>query len=88
MASEHPPSQGREGSPTTWASPLCRPHRASPSEGVDVSLVVVAVAAETTQAISPPSLSSLFSDLVVFLVNESSLWLVLQWIDGIATRAI
>ena len=64
-----------EGNTTNWASPLCSYHRARPSEGVDVSLMVVAEAAETSQGISSLSLYSLFSVPVVFLINTFEIFM-------------
>ena len=64
-----------EGNTTKWASPLCSCHRARPSEGVDVSLMVVAEAAETSQGISSLSLYSLFSVPVVFLINTFEIFM-------------
>ena len=64
-----------EGNPTKWACPLCSPHRARPSEGVDVSLVVVAEADETSRGISSFSLHSLLSVPVVFLINTFEIFM-------------
>lgn len=74
MVSEQlPPARGRL--PNRVAFSL-QPPQASPSEGVHVSLVVVAVVAETFRGISQqPGLSSLLSTPVVFLINTFEIFM-------------